>query len=820
MDFFPPSHAQGPFLPVLRKDEIEGLRLVHALANTAVSRWREREQDATHLGYSLSPLPVPIDLPSGRRDFWGDERVYLWYRPNGNGPNAVISALMALELWMEERMEAGADAEQLFEQVLSGSHCVAVLGLCLGIALAYPERCLRAALPLVKSPAMWTMEISRFISDSQGSVRFDPLGTHRTLYRLQDERDARPQRSLEVRHLVLQEYVFSDDEAIRESFEQAVGSFTENLPFRYEEEREDPGAVAELRERMENLQVYGKRENYRVQQTDEGMKIWVEQPEHIRRRHIEEQASASENMRWMSLDMWAQRTLDEGRVWQSMTPEEAVAAAKESQRPGDFLSPVPPSVDMEDIREQAIAGVAAAVLVTEFQWAQEHDVVGWCKDILLAAASGPGRTHEFDSADMVYPADMKVSAALGLCTLVSRGLSDSDVRRQVIRLVADPHEQVCGAVARGLREAWTVDGILCHNAFSLGLSLCIFPQEFLAEQRWGGMRGPQADAWADRLISTYLAAVERDERLEIPRILSQEEESIFLWHRAGRMLGQLPLTDWVEETSDKVRVLRLADDLVAWTVQENMPDDDNPYAYGSGTLYEWNFFFFQWAARLAGSLTLDEARQHVLLPIKNCWPQTPRLTVDLLYGYLTEHIADTRPLTDESRAAWRDICDWVLSSQELETRNERSRLDRDVEDAVSLIVFVRHGKSVIEDYWPHASLFTDIIDRWVTVVGSHPSAYKSLLLMLNGPGRPFAPEPALSWLDRAVTDSALPTQLWDEGRNAEKTAELLFTIWKGHEAALQRDTDSLRRYANLVDNLVSRGVPLASLLQSRLEGRG
>ena len=711
LDFFPPSHVQGPFLPVLRKDESEGLRLVHTLANTAVSRWREREQDATHLGYNLTPLPLPIDLPSGSRDFWGDERVYLWYRPNGNGPNAVISALMALEVWMEERMEAGADAEQLFEQVLSGSDCVAVLGLCLGIALAYPERCLRAALPLVKSSAVWTMEISRFISDSQGSVRLDPLDTHKTLYRLQDERDARPQRSLEVRHLAF-EYVFSDDEALWESFEQAVGRFTENLPFRYEEEREDPNAVNALRERMENFQIYGNRENYRARQTDEGIQIWLEQPEHIRRRHAEEQVSADENMRWMSLDMWAQRTLDEGRAWGSMTPEEAVTAAKESQRPDDFSNPVPSSLDMEDIREQAIAGVAAAVLVAEFQWAREHDLVGWCRGVLLAAASGPGRAYEFDSADMLYRSDMKVSAALGLGTLVSRGLSDPDVRCQVIRLVADPHEQVFDAVARGLREAWTVDDILCHNAFSLGLSLCLFPREFIAEQRWGGLRGPQADAWAEGLVSTYLAAVERDERLEIPRIPSREEGSVFLWHRAGRMLGQLPLAELAEAMSDKTPLLRLADDLVTWTVQQNMPDDDDPYAYNSGSMYEWNFFFFKWTARLAKSLTLDEARQHVLLPVKDCWPQIPRLTVDVLYGYLTEHIADTRPLTDESRAAWKDICDWVLGSQELEIVNERSRLDRDVEDAISLIVFVRFGRSIIENYWPHASLFADIIDRW------------------------------------------------------------------------------------------------------------
>lgn len=818
MEFYPPSHVQGPFLPVLRKDDEEGLRLVHTLVNTAVAKWREREQDGTHLGYSRRPLPVPLDLPNGRRDFWGNEQVYLWYRPNGNGPCAVISALMALEVWMEERMEAGADAEQLFEKVLSGSDCVAVLGLCLGIALAYPERCLWAALPIVKSPAVWTMEIPRFMSDRQGSVSVDPLGTHRTIYKLQDERDERPQRSLEVRHLAFQ-YVFSEDEALWESFEQAVGRFPENLPFRYQEEQEDPAAVAALRERMENFQVYGKRENYRAQQTDEGMKIWVEPPDHIRQRSAEAQTSASENMRWFSLDMWAQRTIEEGKAWESMTPEAAVAAAQEVQCPDDFLNPVQSSPDMEDVRVQAIAGVAAAVLVAEFQWAQEHDLISWCRDVLLAAASGPGREYEFDSAEMRYPSDIKVSAALGLGTLVSRGLSNPDVRRQVIRLAADPHEQVGEAVARGLRGAWTVDDVLCHNAFSLGLSLCLFPQEFRVEQSWGGLRGPQAADWAEELVSSHLAAVERGERLGMPRVPSQEENSVFLWHPAGRWLGQLPLAVLAEETSVKGQLLRLADDLMAWTVQQNTSEYD-PYAYGSNNPYEWNSFFFRWAALLARSLTLDETRQHVLLPVKGCWPQAPRLTVALLYGYLTEHIADTNLLTEDSQAAWRDICDWVLGGQELEGREERWRLDRDVEEAISLIVFVRFGRSVIEAYWPHTSLFVEIIDGWVTIVGSHPSAYKSLLSMLDGPGRTFTPEPALSWLNRAVSGNSAPSRLWEEGANADRTAELLFTIWEDHETVIRRDTDSLRRYGGLVDNLVSAGVPLASLLQRRIEGRG
>ena len=816
MDFFPPSYVQGPFLPVLRKDEDEGLRLVHALTNTAVSKWRQREEDPDYLGYSQKPLPVPIELPNGKREFWGDERVYYWYRPMSNGPHAVISALMALEVWMEERIEAGTDAERVFEKVLSGSDCVAVLGLCLGIALAYPKKCLRAALPLVCSPAVWTMEIPRVAADRQGSFKFDPLGTHRTIYRLEEERDKRPQRSLEVRNLAPY-YALSDDETLRTSFERAVGRFTEELPFRYQEEREDPDAVAALRERMENFQIYGNRDNYRAQEVDGAVHIWVEPPEHVRRRNEEALASINQTMRWFSLEMWAQKTIDKGEASDGMTPEEAVASAKEFQRPGDFSTPVSSGLNMDNVRLQAIAGVAAAVLVAKYEWAQEHKLVDWCREILLAAASGPGKEYEFDSARTHYPSDTKVSAALGLGTLVSHGLADPDVRRHVIRLVGDPHEQVIEAVFRGFRAAWSVDKVLCHNALSLGLSLCLSPKEFRMEQTWGDLRGPRAAAWAEQLVTAHLASMEENECPEIPRISSDEEKVVFLWHQAGRLLRQLPLTELAEEPSIKGQLLRLTDDLMAWTIERNKPEE--PYGYRANTPYEWNQFFLEWAAVLARSLTLDEQRRHVLLPIRNRWSQASHLTADLLYGYLSQHIAYIGSLADESQAAWREICDWVLSSRELADGMIRQRLNRDVLEAVSLIVFVRHGISLLENHWPHAPLFVDVIDRWVTTVGCHPSAYKSLVLMLDGPGRTFAPEPALKWLARVVANSSVPSRLWEESRNGQRTAELLQRSWKDHEGVIRRDTASLRRYASLVDHLVSAGVPLASVLQRRLEER-
>jgi hypothetical protein len=471
--FLPPAHVQGPFLALLLKHEDEGLRLIHTLTNTAVARWRERLQLAPDPGWT--PLPVIIHLSSGARTFWGDQQVYYWFRPNANGSYVVISALMALEFWMEQQIESGRTPEELFDKVLSGSECVAVLGLCLGIALAYPKQCLKAALPLMCSPAVWFMDVGRVAADATPSFDWDPLGRDKHILALRAERDKRPQRSHDVRNLACY-YVFSQEEALRVPFEQAIEHFTEDLPFLYEGQRTDAEAATWLRERMENLQIHGLRGLYRKQQTEEGVYIWVEQPEHLKARNAARLAPIQEQQSWFGVSAWARRTIEGGKIAEGMTLEEAVRAAQTFQREGDFSAPYSESSDVASWRLQAIAGVAAAVVLVDFAWAQEHSVVAWSRDILLAAARMPCQGSSAERYKR-FPFDPWVSAGWGLGALVAHGEADASIREQVLRLVAHIQLQVVDAVFLGLYDAWTVDPTLCWNALSLGLALSLPPRQ-------------------------------------------------------------------------------------------------------------------------------------------------------------------------------------------------------------------------------------------------------------------------------------------------------------------------------------------------------
>jgi hypothetical protein len=818
-EFYPPSPLRGPFLRLLRENEDEGLRLIQTIANRAAQNWRARKQHQRRDDpkVKLTPLPVVINLPSGAREFWGDWDVYRWFRPIADGPHTVMSALMALELWMEEQIKAGRDADALFEKVLADSECVAVLGVCVSIALAFPRECLRAVLPVVSSPAVWDMDIRRFTGDLGGSFGGDPFGRHAYIYKLQAERDKLPQRHMEVRHLSPY-YLFVADESLRTEFEQAVARFTDNLPFSYEEEREVPEVVDWIKNQMQLYQSYDDPANYRFTQTEQGVEVHLEQPQHLFEQNKEELTALAARNLWLRLNNWAHNIIKEGKPPDGLTVEQAIDAAKQLQQPEDFKSPyTTDGGNVENWRLQAIAGVAAASLIADFHWVEKHERLEWCRRVLLAAGRMPYGEHLLDSREGGLPFDPKVSAALGLGALVEYSVADAEVRDDLLGLISDTHQNVVAAVFRGLQNAWQVDEVLCWNALSLALSLCLQPRDI--EVPFHSAKRSRAEArWARKLAQTHLRNLRKNHTPPIPR-LQKSREILFVWGLAEQVIGGLPLTVLSQEVTSRVQMLRLTDDLINWTIAEQKPERSEHSRRRERPLHlwDWNRFLTGWMSRLASLLTLEETQRHILNPIKDSWHDVPKLTADLMQHYIFNKVGTANVPTAKAQAEWREMCSWVLD--DLQHKTSRRRHDSDVEDALSLIVFVSHNLALVEEGKSHINLFTDVIDRWVHVVGGEPHAYSSLLSMLSEAGRIFIPEPALTWLERSIGSVSDRQTLFEEHKNGIRTAELLQRIWNDAEERIRQDTATLRRFSELIDYLVPLGIPLASILQQKLEQR-
>jgi hypothetical protein len=183
-------------------------------------------------------------------------------------------------------------------------------------------------------------------------------------------------------------------------------------------------------------------------------------------------------------------------------------------------------------------------------------------------------------------------------------------------------------------------------------------------------------------------------------------------------------------------LLQLSDDLVARTIADNLPVESKAYLQPDRP-YTWNPFIFNWVARLAKSLSVEETCHHILTPLRDNWSQVPQLMAELLDGYISHQIAYVEGPTAQALEIWKEICNWVLDSPEIARKASYDYLDRDTGEVLQLIVFT-----------------------------------------------------------------------------------LLNRIWNAFERQIRGNTVILQRYSNLVYRLVEAGIPLASVLRQKLEGRG
>jgi hypothetical protein len=497
-----------------------------------------------------------------------------------------------------------------------------------------------------------------------------------------------------------------------------------------------------------------------------------------------------------------------------MTIEEAVASVKELQNPEDFSLPYDLSNFPDILRLQAIAGVAAAILVINYQRVKELDLIDWCQDTLLAAACMP--YDGIYSKETIIPMNPKISAARGLSIIAAHcEEANKDIGNYILSLVCDPYVETVKAVFIGLHNVWRVDKPLCWNALCLGISLCLCPKE-LAFERSDAGREARYKRKKD-LFSHYFKNYNKNKIPKIPRMPSNENKFIFDWKLALNIAFTLPFLDLIQIKETKAQLLQFTDDLMSWIVETNTPTTTQDQRTRESVPLFANFGVMMWVSNLTKELNLEETRLHVLNPIKKTWPDAPNLTGELLGGYINHHIAIIDTPSEKSLASWREICNWMLDSTIIKKIEKSDYIDSKLSEALSRIIFVGHGGSLIANEWPHITLFYDVFNKWVGKIGHNPHMYIYLIQILNGPGWRFAPSSALKWLHQCAAGSSNVQDFWRSHQNGERTSRLLQRMWTEFGDQIRDNDTNSQIYSYLVDSLVAAGISSAALLQQGLE---
>ncbi len=177
--FFPASGAKGLFNHLLLFHPNKGLKFILKLLNKTVEIFTRPglylPESYSSISQELSESvvePLTIQLNNGRKvyqyysgDFWSA------YRGFSNIPYLLQCALMALENSLIAHVESceSGKLEWLFDYILRNSNSVMPTAILASIATGFPEKVGKSALPLLRTPELYHMDMIRANREQGGS---------------------------------------------------------------------------------------------------------------------------------------------------------------------------------------------------------------------------------------------------------------------------------------------------------------------------------------------------------------------------------------------------------------------------------------------------------------------------------------------------------------------------------------------------------------------------------------------------------------------------------------------------------------------------
>ncbi len=799
-DMYPPAHVRPPFLTVLRENEAEGLRLIHVLANTAIDRWRRKQMNRWDpIG---TPVPATLTFPWGTQDFWGGPREYYWFRGDSVGPHAVVSALMALEFWMEQQLSDGRGAEELFQTVLTGSRCIALPALCLGLTLQFPTECLRSALPLLSHPILWLYDVQRVVQDMTGTTNFDPTGRNEFINKLRKDRDQQPQRRTDIRTLSPQ-YLFNADQELTERFSAAIARFTEDIPVLYEEQRTSAAFLEDTRRTLARYQAAATRDNYRLRQAEEGIYLEVEMPRAI----VEQDASENERLResqlWTALWMWGENTLKNQAPAESMSATEVIDHVRRLYKPELFAVPLSfAGIGADTFLVQGVAAATAALAGICADAVRAADAQPLMRKALLAAAATPEGELERGDPQTQLPWHPRAYAARGLGALIRDGDSSDDVREAYLRVAGSPSFSITTAASLVLPAIWTADRDLVWRA----VVLTVVRSKISPWRRDENSANSVA-------VDAAVNALHDNQPVSLPRICTDDD---FYFHVFNAGFTGVPLLEILADATYGANFRTLIEELVGWTLTQHAGADRREQI----DLYEWTTSFGDLLA--VASAQFNDATYNAIIGryVDEAWRlPNAELVTRYVSAFLNRRLSLIDGIDERDVTRWHDLVSMLLATENARSFQGNYR-HQHVSEPLAYFVFVSTltGGNYFADRWPHAHRFEPAITAWVTALAKVRRAYRWLLIYLDRFFDRYSTAVVLRWLC-LNGGSAPPVDMFADGDTGDRLAGVLLKIWKRSKREILADADMERRYASMIDHLLLAGITMANVLAERLARR-
>jgi hypothetical protein len=732
-----------------------------------------------------TPIPLELTFPWGTGRFWGNDREYLWCLSTW-APNATGCGFMALEKWCFAELSRGRAVDELIRQIVQGNECIAVLGVASMLAL-HTETVSETTLPLFTSQRLLTADYSRLEQDISSS-KVNLIGfTHRTdkphIEAIQSA-NARLGRKTQLNWMVPR-FLFATG-PIRDRAREAILNFKNDLPYQYEEHRNNPNVREHLMAKALEFAELVDPQNYRayaIKEDSDQIAIVHVSPSASTPETVARAEEASKYLTQSSLWMWASKSFEEGVIQGPYTIEGAITLARAGDS-GDLFMHSNDESDLKNLPTARAAVASSAAMALNFREGRSQEDLEWARDVLGRAIHLPEKPSLMWSPGSIIPWHHALFVARGLAADLREGTAPRGTAHDLLALIAHPLDIVSLAALEETCKLWCKDPKLTWAAIITAFSLChVPPRPF--DQRPQHCEPFHSSSEAQVVIEKAVAFYENKSgwaALPLPppawvriepgkdrRGLQSYEDydaddatdSVEEWaepdvfwrsKQAAEILKRIPF-DEVMRSSANSELLDFLAGVLDWTMQKNAP----PWVKAgrrdrSATqIIEWTHGLGSRLGHVAGLLPLADFRARFLDTIlslegDNCWA----LLSPFAGAYISAYVYDIRMVPADA-VPTLDLCLGRLLQSSAFKRDayrsgEFSGFDMPV--LVRTLMFVSIERAdlaarYVNGDWSEIGRILPLIDRFVRAGGWAASVMDPFLTlceraMVNYPAAVFA----------------------------------------------------------------------------------
>ncbi|WP_206736306.1 NACHT domain-containing protein [Pseudomonas syringae] len=844
--YFPASPLREPFHSLLMRDPEAALALIRDVVNHATTAWNQLHR---HWPSSNTPLPLVLEFPWGRHEFWGSDRHYVWFRGHG-GPQVVECAHMALERWAIAQLDVKRSLEDVLQQILEGHNSIGVLSIAVHLALRAKEAS-PTTLALIRSLRLCRLDLQRKVQEHQlqsaGLIGFEKGSVDATHRQAVADNMQMPSRSWELRDLVPL-FVLGGDVALRDACREALDDFPKKLEFASQEEAQDPEHVAELQRTAELWSELGHSENYKAEPIpgrSDAVQISIASPRH---EAPEVQAALERHAqvgREMELWLWVEKCFSSRQWAPGFSVDEAVERAVElieAAAAGRSISLMPGS----GLTEGAIAGTAAAVIC--FSDAVEHRA--WADSTVESFRLM--REEEADDifARSVIPWHPKIFVVRALAARIKSGSEHPDDREELYLLITHPLDSISLVALEEVASCWGSDARFAWCGLNLGLRLA---QLVRRRDMYRLDTDARRQMEIDRRV-TALAAVLDEYREQEPlpvwvrplpswqRIASDaESSSVFdeveedgwastddLWdgQYAANVLKNVPVGA-VMASSYRVHYVDALEAFVSWTLDTINPpwrtERRRGRERGDANLYRWKDQLGRMLASVAPNLSGDETLRRLLRPILEQPDEIAmRLLAPFTVSLVCSEVLDAQEIQNDTLHLLQAMLERTLEVYDLRSQYSDGRIGGlDLPELIKSLLFVVVERApgairFANGDWNDLLKVMPLIDRMVRAAGWNPYVMCQFVTLCERSGAAYPADTLADQILSQIVDGRLPA-----GWKGSSIPAALAALVQAHaDRSHPLPAPLARKLLQVLDALVDLGDRRSAALQQSESFRG